>query len=183
MVEEATMCGYAGMAAYRFKLPSNQSSNISQVSLSFQRSRYLRSGLRVCLQLSDSDSPSQLWSTIRGDDSGSIVSQHEDGVEEGVKSWGAFSQHYGTLLESQASDGTLVFTSADFPTLGTTTRYKYLYVYVSVEDYEDWWPLYDATTPRYYSIEGSAQMVGAVCEVTFAGDETSEDDFYYALTY
>ena len=153
------------------------------MKLGFQMSRYLRSGLRVAIQLSDSDTPSQLWETIRGDGTGAIVSQHEDSVEEGVKSWGVFSQHYGTLLESTAGDGTLELKSTDFPALATTTRYKYMYVYVSVEDYTDWWPLYDATTPRYYSIEGSAQVVGAVCEVTFAGDETVEDDFYSVLTF
>lgn len=183
VVEEATMCGYAGLVAYRFKLPANQTSNILNVKLGFQISRYLRSGLRVAVQLSDSDTPSQIWKTIRGEDTGAIVSQHEAAGEEGVKTWGAFSQRFGTLIESRASDGTLEFKSTDFPALATTTRYKYMYVYVSVEDYEDWWPLYDATTPRYYSIEGSAQLVGAVCEVTFAGEETVEDDFYPALTY
>lgn len=181
VVEEATMCGYAGMVAYRFKLPPNQASGITRVKLGFQRSRYLRSGLRVALQLSDSDTPSNLWDTIRGDAAGSIVSEHETSAEEGVKSWGVFSQRYGTLIESQASDGELVFASADFPALATTTRYKYMYVYVSVEDYEDWWPLYDATTPRYYSIEGSAQMVGAVCEVTFEGDEVVDEDLVQCI--
>lgn len=176
VVEEATMCGYAGLVAYRFKLPSSQASDITKVKLGFQMSRYLRSGLRVAVQLSDSDTPSQLWETIRGDGTGAIVSPHEAAAEEGVKSWGVFSQHYGTLIESRASDGTLEFKSADFPALATTTRYKYMYVYVSVEDYEDWWPLYDATTPRYYSIEGSAQLVGAVCEVTFEGDEVVDED-------
>ena len=43
----ASFCGYAGMVAYRFELPSGYSSSITQVDVPLQASRYLRSGLRV----------------------------------------------------------------------------------------------------------------------------------------
>jgi hypothetical protein len=50
---------------------------------------------------------------------------------------------------------------------------SYLWVFVSLEDYTDYWTLYDTKTQRYYSIEGSAAVVAA--DVTFTFDKTVSD--------
>ena len=167
---EATMCGYAGMVAYRYELPSGYTSDISRVSLRFAAARYLRSGLRVAVVLSNVSTPSDDWTTIRGDGAGAIVTPHSAANVIGVSSWGFLGQPDAeTLLESRARDAELVFDASDYAALGTSTRYSYMWVYVSLEDYEDYWELYDGKTPRYYSIEGSAALTGAVCAVTFDG--------------
>ncbi len=167
---DATMCGYAGMVAYRYELPSGYSSDISSVSLRFAAARYLRSGLRVAVVLSNVSTPSDDWATIRGEGTGAIVTPHEAANVIGVSSWGFLGQPDAeTLLESRARDAELVFDASDYAALGTSTRYAYMWVYVSIEDYEDFWELYDGKTPRYYSIEGSAALTGAVCAVTFDG--------------
>lgn len=169
----ASFCGYAGMVAYRFKLPTNYSSDISEVGVMLQSSRYLRSGLRVCLVLSNTATPSTDWNTVRGDNANAIVSEHDSAdCPEGVSSWGVLSQQVSTLLETRPQEQTVVFNSSDFPALGTSTRYQYLFVYVSLEDYCDYWTMYSMTEPRYYSIEGSAILVGSACTVSFVGAET-----------
>lgn len=171
IVSEGTMCGYAGMVAYRFKLPRNYASNITSVRLPFQASRYLRSGLRVALVLSNSSAPSNDWAVIRGENNGAIVTPHTaaEGVT-GVASWGFMAQAEAPyLMLSRANDSEVVFDAENFPALGTTARFDYLWVYVSIEDYADYWDLYDNKTPRYYSIEGSATLVASAMSVTFAG--------------
>lgn len=168
----ATMCGYAGMVAYRFTLPADAPA-ISAVSLRATAARYLRSGLRVAAVLSSEAAPSGDWEVIRGQTPGAIASQSvpaDPDVVTGVASWGFLGQpDASVLLESRAREGVLTLTAADFPALAATGS-AYLWLYVSVEDYEDYWDLYDYKTPRYYSIEGSATLAAAACEVTFAAD-------------
>lgn len=167
--DTASFCGYAGLAAYRFKLPSDYAANIKSVSMRFSAARYLRSGLRVVVVLSDDAVPSDDWSTIRGESVGAIVSASTESDADGVRSWGFASQEsVNTLIESRAREETMTFGASDFPALGTQNRHAFLWIYVSIEDYEDWWTLYDVRTPRYYSIEGSATLVGSSVAVTFA---------------
>ena len=174
----ATLCGYAGMVAYRFKLPTNYSSNIQEIKLKFSAARYLRSGLKVVAVLTNDSEPSNDWGIIRGTatstSSNVIAASTSDSSEAtGVKSWGFLSQDVPTLMDSRASEGTLVFDTEDYPQIGTSTRYAYMWVYVSIEDYTDYWVYYDDTTPRFYSIEGSATLVASMSSVVFSGAETS----------
>ena len=174
----ATFCGYAGMVAYRFALPADYSSNITHVKLKFQASRYLRSGLKATAVLTDAAEPSNDWDVIRGNATSTptqkIVSTASEAAEdvEGVSSWGFMSQNAPTLIDTRASEATLDMDASEsrYADLGTSTRFKYLWVYVSIEDYTDYWVWYSANEPRYYSIEGSATLVGAACSVTFAGE-------------
>lgn len=169
----ASFCGYAGMVAYRFELPTGYSSNITEVKVPLQSSRYLRSGLRVCVVLSNSSTPSTNWSEIRGDGSNAIVSNHSStDCPEGVSSWGVLNQTVPILLDTRPQEQTITFKSSNFPALGTSTRYSYLWVYVSIEDYCDYWTWYSLSEPRYYSIEGSATVIGSACTVSFAGNVT-----------
>lgn len=170
----ATFCGYAGMVAYRFTLPSNQSSNISEIVLKFQAARYLRSGLKIAVVLNDSAEPSNDWSVIRGEAASTssekiVCTPSTTSTTEGVKSWGFLSQDVPTLIDSRASEGTFVFDAEHYADIGTSTRFTYMWVYVSIEDYTDYWTYYDSTTPRYYSIEGSATLVASKCSVKFDG--------------
>lgn len=174
----ATFCGYAGMVAYRFNLPTNQTSNISEIALKFQAARYLRSGLKVVVVLNNIATPSNEWDVIRGEASSTsgqkiVASPSVESQADGVKSWGFLSQNVPTLVDSRASEGTFTFDATTYPDIGTSTRFTYMWVYVSIEDYTDHWTYYDASTPRYYSIEGSATLVASKCSVKFAGTETS----------
>ena len=176
----ATFCGYAGMVAYRFSLPTSYSSNITNVKLKFQASRYLRSGLKVVVVLNNTADPSNDWNVVRGIATSTtgqkIVSTPSDESEiDSVKSWGFLSQDVPTLIDSRASEATLDMDASEsrYADLGTSTRFQYMWVYVSLEDYTDYWTYYDASTPRYYSIEGSATLVASVSKVVFAGTETA----------
>ena len=118
--DTASFCGYAGLAAYRFKLPSDYAANIKSVSMRFSAARYLRSGLRVVVVLSDDAVPSDDWSTIRGESVGAIVSASTESDADGVRSWGFASQEsVNTLIESRAREETMTFGASDFPALGT----------------------------------------------------------------
>lgn len=187
---DATMCGYAGMVAYRFTLPTGNSVSISSIKLRLAASRYLRSGLRVAVVGSASATPSADWATIRGEVSGEIVSPSTPAQDVvGVSSWGFLGQqNAATLMQSLARDGEIEFKATDFASAFSGLHlYTYLWVYVSVEDYEDFWDLYEARTPRYYSIEGSATLVPTACTVVFAGTvspiadvwESAMGDAYY----
>ena len=179
-----SFCGYAGLVAYRFKLPDGYSSNIEQLSMRFAAARYLRSGLRVAVVISSESRPSEDWATIRGENPGAVVTDSTPSDAEGVASWGFLGQpDVNTLLESQAREGLLTFSAADYPAIGTSDRHAYVWVYVSLEDYTDRWVLYNATTPRYYSIEGSATLVGSSFEATFAGDVTPQSIKWYDSLY
>lgn len=76
-------------------------------------------------------------------------------------------------MDSRAAEGTFTFDTTHYSQIGTSTRFTYLWVYVSIEDYTDYWLYYDDNTPRFYSIEGSATLVASMCSVVFAGAETS----------
>ena len=43
----------------------------------------------------------------------------------------------------------------------------------------DYWVLYDNNTPRYYSIEGSAMIIGSTFNVTFEGDVSPSTTKWY----
>lgn len=178
--EDATFCGYSGAVCYRFILPENYNANISSVHMKIAASRYLRSGVRVAMELKSTPYPSDDWAVIRGDNLGAIVTEHETSDVEGVKSWGVLGQKdANTLLQSQAREGDIEFDSEDFPQLGTTARHKYLFVYLSIEDMTDYWVLYDNNTPRYYSIEGSAMIIGSTFNVTFDGEVSPTTTKWY----
>lgn len=166
----ATMCGYAGIVAYRFTLPTVNKGAIDSIALGIQRDRYLRSGVRVVAAFSHDPNPSDDWSVIRGTATGSIVSQSEAGEPDGgVESYGFLGQATSaTLLDGRADEGTLEFTAESFPTLADAASYTYIYVYMSPEDLAGSWQWYNAKDPRAYYIEGSAMLVPVACSFTFA---------------
>lgn len=178
---DATMCGYAGMVAYRFTLPSGNNVSISSIKLRLAAARYLRSGLRIAVVGSSAATPSADWAIIRGEASGEIVSPSTPAQDVvGVSSWGFLGQpNAATLMQSLARDGEIEFKASDFASAFSGLHlYAYLWVYVSIEDYEDFWELYEAGTPRYYSIEGSATLTPAACTVVFSGEVSPPADVW-----
>lgn len=150
---------FAGMAAYRFAIPAAAGSvAISSVTLLISRDRFLKGGVHVAAALSDDETPSANWSVVTG--------QGADGY---------LANDAANIVESRPAEGALTITSADLASLATTGR-AYLWIYVTLEDYTDWWALYSATEARQYAIEGSAMLIGGSAEVTFSGDVTPSND-------
>lgn len=142
---------FAGMAAYRFKIPSAASSvAISSVTLPISRDRFLLGGARVAAVRSNSATPSANWSVVTG---------------AGASAYLANSA--ANLLASKPADGTLTIETP-------AGSGGYLWIYLTLEDYTDWWELYSATEARQYAIEGSAMLAGGSAEVTFASDVTAD---------
>ena len=173
--ETAMMCGYAGCVAYRFKLPDDASSvPLSSVSLLISRDRYCRAGVRVAVVLSNDAQPSDDWAVVRGTGTGAIVSAHTASDVDGVASWGFLAQsEIGNLVSSRAAESALVFNASAYPALATTGK-AYAWVYLTLEDYTSYWTMYNATDPRYYSIEGSARLVAASSSFTFSSSVTGD---------
>lgn len=167
--ETAMMCGYAGCVAYRFNMPASASSvPLESISLLISRDRYCRAGVRVAVVLSNDAAPSDDWAVVRGTGSGAIVSAHTSSDVDGVASWGFLAQSgIGNLISSRAAESALVFTASSFPALAVTGK-AYLWVYLTMEDYTSYWTMYNATDPRYYSIEGSARLVAAASSFVFS---------------
>lgn len=155
-----TEVAYAGMAAYRFTIPTSAASvAIDSIVLPVTRDRFLKSGLRVSAVLSDSDTPSTDWDVVRGTD--------------GIVAIAQLAQSAANLLAGSAADGSITFTAADYPDLAATGN-AYLWIYVTLEDYTDAWDMYSATEKRLYAVEGSAMIVGESAETTFAGDVVAD---------
>ena len=178
--EDGTMCGYAGCVAYRFKIPSSASSvPLSSVSLTVQRDRYCRAGVRVALALSDEATPSDDWSVVRGEGSGAIVSASTPTDVLGAASWGFLAQsNVPNLVSGRAADGTITFNASGdggFSDLAET-GYAYLWVYLTLEDYQAYWTMYNSKESRYYSIEGSAMLVASKAQFTFADDVSADEE-------
>ena len=177
--ETAMMCGYAGCVAYRFNMPASASSvPLESISLLISRDRYCRAGVRVAVVLSDDAAPSDDWAVVRGTGSGAIVSAHTSSDVDGVASWGFLAQDaIGNLISSRAAESALVFTASSFPALATVGK-TYLWVYLTLEDYTSYWTMYNATDPRYYSIEGSAMLVASHASFTFVAPVTADSETY-----
>jgi len=172
VARNATMCGYAGCVAYRFKLPTSETANaLEEVSLELQRDRYLRAGVRISMVLSDSDMPSDDWSVVRGEASGCVRSMSTAPAEGvvGVSSFGFLGQPDAQYLTaSMAAADTITFdTSTAF---ASAASHQYLFVYVTLEDYAGYWNLYKVNEQRQYYIEGSAMMLAGLCNFTFENE-------------
>lgn len=156
---DMTEVAYAGMAAYRFKIPDSAASvAIESVTLPVSRDRFLKGGVRVAAVLSNSPSPSMDWSVVRG---------------AGGASASALAQTAANLLAGSAGSEDVSLDAATHAAL-SATGYAYLWVYVTLEDYTDAWEMYSAKEKRLYAVEGSAMLVGGTVDVAFAGEVTAD---------
>lgn len=172
----ASMCGYAGCVAYRFTLPTANQSALDALSLRIQRDRYLRAGVRIAAYLSNAETPSDDWSLIRGEAAGGHCTESTTPETPvlGAASWGFLGQpDVPYLLAGRAMEGTWSVGSSTDSAFPTAAAYKYLYVYITLEDPAGYWEWYSAKDARYYYIEGSAMLVPSLCDFTFASADTS----------
>ena len=157
-----TEIAYAGMVAYRFKLPQDYlsgSATLVSASVMLSRDRFLLPGLRVSAVLSNSATPSSDWSVVRGD---------ADGCAK---------------LEAQLLNPADRITAAQPATEAVTvplagmddTRKSYLWIYLTVEDYTATWTWYSSTQHRLYAIEGSGMVIAESTAVTFSADVTPDE--------
>lgn len=157
-----TETAFAGMAAYRFKLPAaylSGAQTLVGIEIPVQRDRALKSGLRIAAELSDSTTPSTDWAVVRGE-SGDLA-------EEAVLSQSAVERY----VDGRAAQDsvTITLTGED------STKRAYLWIYVTLEDYEDRWTRYNAKEARNYAIEGSAMISGDLAAVTFSADVAADE--------
>lgn len=160
----ATMCGYAGMVAYRLTLPQsyrdNAGSVLSKLHLTVSRDRYCRSGLRLVAVLSDSAQPSYDWDVVRG-----------DGANHGSMRAVLSQSDAAYLLAGRAAESEIEI-SGD--ALSTADKYQYLYIYLTLEDYTDYWEDYSVKEKRQYYIEGSGMLIPGRISVEFTGSVTAD---------
>ena len=160
-----TEVAYAGMVAYRFKLPDDYytgSANITSISVPVYRDRFCRGGVRVAI-LFDGQTPpvSWTWDFVRGD-SGAMSSKTKRALMA--------QDTVPYLTASSAADVVAEFT--EIPPFQTKSRY--LWIMLTMEDYEDGWAMYNAKEKRLYAIEGSARLGGDMLAVEFDADVTPD---------
>lgn len=157
-----TEVAYAGMAAYRFKIPasalvSGSEVAISSVSLPISRDRFLKGGVRIAWELTSRATPSTSWDTVRGGESPAASAY--------------LSNPAAYLTAAKPTDGTK---AVDLSGVDSGNPSAYLWIYVTLEDYTDWWDKYTSSEARQYAIEGSAMLVGGSASFTFDGAVTPD---------
>ena len=158
-----TEIGYAGMAAYRFKVPDDATTRsiaLSSIALPISRDRFLLGGVRIAAVLSADEEPSTKWSVVRGDGDGALVEKD------------VLKQTAANLLAGSPGAETV---EIDLSGLSSGNPAAYLWVYVTIEDYTDRWQMYNASEQRLYAIEGSSMLVGDSAVTTFAAAVAADD--------
>lgn len=178
VVSTATMCGYAGIAAYRFKLPSAWTdTTVEKVEIPVSVDKYLRAGVRVSLVFSDSETPSNDWDVIRGVAATCWKTESEATEQEGVASFGYLGKTASPYLTASVVEyGTITVPVADIPSLDGGDKPAYMWIYLTPEDLTGRWTMYSKKSTRNYGIEGSAVIVGDGVAVTFATPVEADPD-------
>lgn len=152
-----TEIAFAGMVAYRFKLPAaylSGSASLVSASVMLTRDRFLLPGLRVSAVLSDSETPSTDWEVVRGD------------AEGCVKLAELLANPASRITAAEQATGAV---EVDLAGLDATKR-AYLWIYLTVENYTATWTWYSSTQHRLYAIEGSGMVISQSSSVTFSAD-------------
>lgn len=179
VITDALMCGYLGCVAYRFTLPTQNQSALTKASIAVQRDRFLRAGVKISVEVSDNETPSDDWYGVIHPSSASnnviycTESEPAESGTVGVSSWGFMGQKdVPYLTKSRAAMDILKLDQDSVETLEDTARKKYLYVYITLEDPSSYWAMYNEDEKRLYNIEGSAMLVHSVCDFEFSDEET-----------
>lgn len=169
VVSTATMCGYAGIAAYRYRLPSAwTATTVEKVEIPVSVDKYLRAGARISLVFSDDETPSNDWDVIRGVSPVCWKTDSTESDQDGVASFGYLGKALSPFLTtSVVENGTLTVPVADIPSLASD-KPAYMWIYLTPEDFTGRWTMYSKKSTRNYGIEGSAVIVGESVAVTFA---------------
>ena len=158
-----TEVAYAGMVAYRFKLPQaylSGSAALLSASVMLCRDRFLLPGLRVSAVLSDSAVPSTDWAVVRGDATGC------------VKLAAQLANAADRITAAEQATGAV---AVDLDGMDAVKR-AYLWIYLSVEDYQATWTWYSSKQLRLYAIEGSGMVISQSTTVEFSADVAPDDD-------
>lgn len=172
--EALTETAAAGIAAYRFKMPQafrEGSATVTKVAIPVTRDRFCRKGLRIAVIFgSNASTPdTRPWWQARGEAQGNPQSS------SGYAAWSALTQEsVEYLTHSAAGNDTIVISGPS----NYSARYDFLWVFISLEDYEDRWEMYSEREARAYAIEGSGMVMGNLVEVEFDGtvEPDAEDD-------
>lgn len=178
VITDALMCGYLGCVAYRFMLPTINNSALKKVWIAVQRDRFLRAGVKISVEVSNRETPSDDWygvihpSSASGDVIYCTESEPVESGTVGVSSWGFMGQKdVPYLTKSRAAMDVLKLDDDSVSALENTAGKKYLYVYITLEDPSSYWEMYSEKEKRLYNIEGSAMLVHSVCDFEFSGEE------------
>ncbi len=163
--------GYAGMVAYRFKLPAaylSGAQTLTSFAVNIMRDRYLRAGVRAVAVLSASETPSTDWAVVRGEASTYKTESGElDTPQEGIRTYGFLNQaDEDYLVDTRVASDKLELTLTGID----ASKAQYLFVYLTLEDYQNRWLWHSQGVKREYWIEGSAMLVGSSNAVTFSAD-------------
>lgn len=158
-----TEVGYAGMVAYRFKLPDDYvsgSANITAISVPVYRDRFCRAGVRLAAAFGGESPAAFGWDDARA--GGGDVD-----AKTAMMAQSATDVPY--LTASSAADETATFELSPLASKST-----YLWLFLTLEDYTDAWEWYSKKEKRLYAIEGSARLAGDLLSVTFDADVTPD---------
>ena len=178
VVSTATMCGYAGIAAYRYKLPSAWAeTTVESVEIPVSVDKYLRAGVRVSVVFSSDETPSNDWDVIRGTATSCWKTPSEETEQEGVASFGFLGKTASPYVTASIVEyGTVPIAVADIPSLDGGVHPTYMWIYLTPEDFTGRWTMYSKKATRNYGIEGSAVIVGDGVAVTFADPVEPDSD-------
>jgi len=160
-----------GMAAYRYKIPSDAISGshyVKSVVATVGADKFAYSGVKVAFILSDSDTPPVSWELLRSGGLGTTP----DATGE-FATYDADPEVYGVLNsrdQASVSSATNKAEEFTFDLSSVAANYAYLYVVISMYDYTD----YRANRP--YWVEGCGVVNGESLEVTIEGTVTADAD-------
>lgn len=160
---------YAGMAAYRFKIPADAISGskyIRALSINVGADKFAYSGVKIAVHATNTATPSTDWAMLRSGGFGGTVDTNKAFAtyDADPEVYGVLTGHVANVVDATNQASTLSF---DLSGLGNT-NYAYLWVYVSMFNYTD----YRANRP--YWVEGAGIVNGATNVVTFASTVTED---------
>jgi len=148
----------AGMSVYRIALPAESSATfVDNVNFYLASDKFCVGGLKVAAILSDSITPPTDWDLLRsgGTDAGIVAGFATVGdLESTVEVRGVLAETSDTITGSVNHAGAF-----NLDLSSVTTSYSYLYLAVSLFDYQ--------TYRREYWVEGSGLLDGYSIEVEF----------------
>jgi hypothetical protein len=159
-----TQCVFGGMAIYRMAIPAVASATyVSSVTFRAASDKFCVGGLKIAAILSNTAAPPADWSILRSGGSGGVADTSGkfstigtvDG--ESIEVSGVLSA--SAELVSQSTNNAGEFT---LDLSGVTDAYSYLFLAVSLFDYE--------SSRREYWVEGSGAIDGESIQVSFAAD-------------
>lgn len=159
-----TEIAYAGMVAYRFKLPDDYytgNANITSISVPVYRDRFCKGGIHVAALFGGNIPTNFTWDNVRG--------TRGTAMPPKVAMMAQSDEATPYLTASSAADDV-----ATFAVNPVVNKSRYLWIILTIEDYEDGWEWYNKKEKRFYAIEGSARLGGDMLSVEFDSDVTPD---------